>query len=255
MAVLTPAPPAPPKARRSVPAGPGPSHTRAPSRTRRMRRAVMTKITIVDGRPRFREVVGAALAAEGFGVEWPDDVESWLAQPGRMAIIDLTDPQGVALLQQLRRSGSAAPVLGLVDGQTAQEYAEALHIGATNVVSMRAHPDIIIDAVHGALAGRVILPPGVVKALTQSTAAQARPQLSESERRVLQLMAEGHSMAKIARELHISERTVYREAQRIQSLLDVSSRAEALIRAAQWGYVDPPNRQSGERFRRCLSTD
>ena len=61
----------------------------------------MTMITIVDQRPEFREIVAAALIEEGFSLQWPDDVEDWLAEPGRMVIIDLTDAHGVALLQRL----------------------------------------------------------------------------------------------------------------------------------------------------------
>lgn len=198
----------------------------------------MTRIAIVDQRPNFHTTVGAALVAEGFAVDSPDDIETWSGQPGRLLIIDLTQPENVGFLQRLREPGSAIPVLGLVDGATAQDYADALHCGATNVVDMRAQPHVIVDAVHAALVGRVILPPAIVKEFAQRASPQApKPELSAEDLRLLRMMAAGESMAKIARELHVSERTLYREAQRLHSVLGVSTRAEALIKAVRWGLL------------------
>lgn len=119
----------------------------------------MTAIAIVHQRPRFRALVTALLEAEGFTVESPDDVADWSAQPGRLAIIDVTDPEGLNVLDRVRQGGAGVPVLALVDGRTVQDYAQALQKGATNAVSMRARPNDIVDAVHAALTGRAAPPP------------------------------------------------------------------------------------------------
>lgn len=204
---------------------------------RRMNRAATTTIAIVDQRPTFRDLVAEALLAEGFAVDSPDDVVDWAAHPGRLIIVDLTGPDGVDVLVRVRRDSPHVPILALVDGQTAQDYSDALHRGATNVVSMRAHPHVVVEAVHAALTGRVVLPPEVVKELTRSTTRDPRPRLSVDDVRILQLMASGQSMAKIARQLHVSERTLYREARRLNRSLGAANRAEALVKAAQWGFL------------------
>ena len=208
---------------------------------RRMRRAATTTIAIVDERPTFRDLVAEALLAEGFAVEAPDDVVAWAGEPGRLIIIDVTGPEGTEVLARVRRDSPVVPILALVDGQTAQDYSDALHKGATNVVSVRAHPHLVVEAVHAALTGRVVLPPEVVKELTRSAAGSAlpdpRPRLSPDDVRMLQMIAAGQSMAKIARELHVSERTLYREARRLNRVLGASNRAEALVKAAQWGFL------------------
>lgn len=121
--------------------------------------AVMTAVAIVHQRPRFRALVAALLEAEGFTVEAPEDVVDWSAQPGRIAIIDVTDPDGLNVLGRVRQGSAGVPVLALVDGRTVQDYANALQQGATNAVSMRARPNDIVDAVHAALAGRAAPPP------------------------------------------------------------------------------------------------
>ena len=204
---------------------------------RRAQRAATTTIAIVDERPTFREVVAEALLAEGFAVDAPDDVVAWGAHPGRLIIIDLTGPAGTDVLVRVRHDSPLVPILALVDGQTPQDYSDALHKGATNVVSVRAHPHVVVDAVHAALTGRVTLPPDVVKELTPAPSPDPRPRLSSDDVRMLQMMASGQPMAKIARELHVSERTLYREARRLNRALGAANRAEALVKAAQWGFL------------------
>lgn len=115
----------------------------------------MTAVAIVHQRPRFRALLTALLEAEGFRVESPEDVADWSTQPGRMAVIDVTDPKGLKVLRRVRQGSAAVPVLALVGGRTVQDYADALQKGATNAVSLRARPDDLVDAVHAALRGRV----------------------------------------------------------------------------------------------------
>lgn len=119
----------------------------------------MTAVAIVHQRPKFRALVSALLEAEGFTIESPEDIADWSAHPGRLAIIDVTDPEGLNALGRVRESGGGVPVLALVDGRTVQDYAEALQKGATNAVSMRARPNDLVDAVHAALKQRAAPPP------------------------------------------------------------------------------------------------
>lgn len=119
----------------------------------------MTAVAIIHQRPRFRALVRALLEAEGFTVEAPENIADWSAQPGRLAIIDVTDPEGLNVLGRVRQGSAGVPVLALVDGRTVEDYAAALQKGATNAVSMRARPNDIVDAVHAALSGHAGPPP------------------------------------------------------------------------------------------------
>lgn len=196
----------------------------------------MTTVTIVDQRERFRDLIAAALLDEGFTIEWPENVQEWFPKDRAVAIIDLTDSSGRTLLRRLRESGSDMVVLGLVEGSEAQAYAEGLQRGASNVVSKQAHPNVIIDAVHAALTGRVVLPAKVVSELTRAAAAP-RPRLAGNDLKLLRLMAAGRPMSKIARELHVSERTLYREASRLARTMGAKTRAETIVKAAQLGLL------------------
>jgi DNA-binding NarL/FixJ family response regulator len=63
--------------------------------------------------------------------------------------------------------------------------------------------------------------------------------LSDREREVLRLLAEGQAQESIATELFISPKTVATHIQRILTKLDVHSRAEAVGVAYREGLVDP----------------
>ena len=61
------------------------------------------------------------------------------------------------------------------------------------------------------------------------------PELSEREREVLVLIAQGHTNAAIAEKLVLSSKTVRNHVSTIFSKLQVASRAEAIIRARDAG--------------------
>lgn len=73
--------------------------------------------------------------------------------------------------------------------------------------------------------------------MTPPASDAGRPRLSDHDIRVLQMMAAGESMPKIARQLQVSERTLYRRARRLTYALRADTRAEALVKAAQWGFL------------------
>lgn len=199
-----------------------------------------TTVTIVDSRPRFRELVGAALTAHGFNLEWPLSLQAWRRGERRLALIDLCDDDTPAVLDEALDATPPIVVVGLIDGDSVEAHFDGLRAGATSVVSRKAHPGAIVDAVCAAMTGRALLPAAVARELAAAVPpARPRPDLSTEQVRMLRLMARGLSMAAIARELRVSERTLYREAKRVSALLGASNRGEALVKAARWGWLAP----------------
>lgn len=81
--------------------------------------------------------------------------------------------------------------------------------------------------------------------LTPRTSDAPPPRLSDVDIRVLQMMAAGQSMAKIARHLQVSERTLYRTARRLTHALRAETRSEALVKASQWGLLSTDKLEVG----------
>jgi DNA-binding NarL/FixJ family response regulator len=75
------------------------------------------------------------------------------------------------------------------------------------------------------------------------------PQLTERERAVLELVAQGRSNAVIAARLQLSQKTIRNYVSNILAKLQVADRAQAIIRARNAGLGHPPPAVPGSRDR------
>jgi DNA-binding NarL/FixJ family response regulator len=111
----------------------------------------------------------------------------------------------------------------------------ALRAGALGYVLKGATGDEIAAAARTAAAGGAVFGPGIaarVLALTTGRRAPARDgDLTDRERDVLEMIAEGASNAQIARALGLSLKTVQNYVSRVLDKLHVADRTQAAIRA------------------------
>jgi DNA-binding NarL/FixJ family response regulator len=153
---------------------------------------------------------------------------------------------GLALLRMAKESlpGLKAIVLSM--------YEDAAHIdaafaaGADAYVLKTAHPDDLTSAVRQAFTHSIYLTgarpaaaPGPAPA-----AADDSPGLTRRELEILQLVAEGHSNAQLARMLWVTEQTVKFHLSNIYRKLDVSNRTEASRWAQLNGLLGAPVMQA-----------
>ena len=86
--------------------------------------------------------------------------------------------------------------------------------------------------------GLVVLPHLLTERVLHSTVAEDLDEpLTNREREVLELLAQGFSNKLIAQRLHISEHTVKFHVSSLYTKLGVSSRAEAVSRGARYGLI------------------
>ena len=117
---------------------------------------------------------------------------------------------------------------------------DALEVGAVGYLLKDAEPEDIIRALGDAAAGGVPLSPKAARALLPSNRPSGNPDsnaLSACEREVLSLVAVGLPNKSIARRLTISEKTVKAHLTRVFTVLGVSDRASAALRAQRHGVV------------------
>ena len=118
----------------------------------------------------------------------------------------------------------------------------AMRAGARGYVLKGADQDEMLRTIRAVARGEALFGP-VIAARLQSffadskrqAAAAAFPQLTEREREVLALIAQGVNNAAISRELTISIKTVRNHVSNIFSKLQVVDRAQAIIRAREAG--------------------
>jgi DNA-binding NarL/FixJ family response regulator len=118
----------------------------------------------------------------------------------------------------------------------------ALRAGARGYVLKGANPDEILHALHLVGRGQAIFSPSIATrlidffgALQPAAFPQAFPELTERERAILDLIAQGQSNAQIAQHLNLSSKTVANYVSNVFGKLQVADRAQAMLRAREAG--------------------
>jgi DNA-binding NarL/FixJ family response regulator len=124
---------------------------------------------------------------------------------------------------------------------------EALRVGASGFLVKDTEPDDLIAAVRAVARGDALLSPGVTRRLIAEFAARAkepRPTteldaLTEREREVMALVAEGLSNEEIADRLVVSPATAKTHVSRAMVKLNARDRAQLVVFAYESGLVRP----------------
>lgn len=106
---------------------------------------------------------------------------------------------------------------------------ESKKIGAKGFVSKNTEPKTLIDILVAVSKGATYF----------KTETELFEELTDSEKQVLKLLADGKKRKEIATTLFASERTVSNHLQHIFEKLDVTSAVEAITKAIQMGYISP----------------
>jgi DNA-binding NarL/FixJ family response regulator len=162
-----------------------------------------------------------------------------------VVLLDLRMPDldGLGVLRALPPAG-APPVVVLTTFDTDANVEEALAAGAVGFLLKDAPATQLVAALRAAAVGDAVLSPSVARRVVQRLSAQPvvpdhqlLEELTERERQVLALMANGCSNSEIAQRLHIVEGTVKTHVARILMKLGVRDRLQAVVAAHRLGLV------------------
>ena len=140
-------------------------------------------------------------------------------------------------------------VLILTTFENDEHVARALRAGASGFLGKYVSTDALLDAIRTVAAGESLLSPGATKALisqflaTPPPGTGARqpspgiPDLTNREREVMTLAADGKSNDEIATELHLSVLTVRTHVQRAMTKLGARDRAQLVVLAYKNGLA------------------
>jgi len=180
--------------------------------------------------------VTGAQAVKEVGLHRPDVV---------LLDIRMPDVDGLTVLRQLRGLRNP-PVVAMLTTFDSDEYiATALRSGAAGFILKDTAPAQLAQLVRTLAAGGVVLSPKVTRTVVDgyldsgagSPAAAQVDQLSERERAVLVLIADGLSNADIAKRIHVSVGTVKDHVSAILTKLRVGSRVQAALVAQRAGLL------------------
>ncbi len=163
-----------------------------------------------------------------------------LALQPDVAVLDCQLPglSGPEVAREVQRRGLPTRVLALSAYRYEHYIRGMLEAGAVGYLLKEEAPGAIVEAVRRAAQGGMSFSPGVAEvARAILEGAVEIPRLTEREREVLALMAEGLSNKEIGARLGFSERTAAFHVGNILQKLGAASRTEAVVRAKERGMI------------------
>jgi DNA-binding NarL/FixJ family response regulator len=147
---------------------------------------------------------------------------------------------GIALIRKARERVPGVKVIVLSAYDDSQHIDAAFAAGADAYVLKTAHADDLTSAVRQAFMHSIYLAGARPAPAPAAPAFDESPGLTRRELEILQLVAEGHSNAQLARMLWVTEQTVKFHLSNIYRKLDVSNRTEASRWAQIQGLLSNP---------------
>lgn len=208
------------------------------------------RILIADDHPVFRYGLRALLHAEpetevvGEAMSGDEVIALAASLQPDVILMDLNMP-GINGIEATRRILATNPhmnILVLTMFDDDDSVFAAMRAGARGYLLKGAEGDETVRAIRVVSSGEAIFSPSIARRLMQYFGAprptappQAFPELTEREREILTLIAQGYTNTAIADQLVLSPKTVRNHVSNIFSKLQVADRAEAIIRARDAG--------------------
>ncbi|WP_341716064.1 response regulator transcription factor [Micromonospora sp. FIMYZ51] len=218
----------------------------------------MTRVVIVDDqaliRAGFRMVLDSQpdLEVVGEAIDGADALRVLDRVEADVVVMDIRMPtmDGVEATRRLCADRPAGPprVLVLTTFDTEADAFAALRAGASGFLLKNVPPEELLAAIRVVARGDSVVAPSITRRLLDRFAGQlgAGPaedprlaQLTEREREILLLVAEGLSNTEIAGRVHVAEATVKTHVGRILAKLNLRDRVQAVVLAYETGLVTP----------------
>jgi DNA-binding NarL/FixJ family response regulator len=204
----------------------------------------MIRVLLADDHGVIRDGLGRLIAAlddvelVAVAADGAEAVQRCAELAPDVVLMDLDMPvlDGIEATRRIVAADAGAAVLVLTSFSDRPRIMGALEAGACGYLLKDVDAGAVADAIRAAARGEAPLDPRAARTMLDARSApDPLAGLSEREREVLALLAEGLPNKLIARRLQISEKTVKSHLTRIFRELDVTDRTQAALWAERHG--------------------
>ena len=193
---------------------------------------------VADDHPAVLEAVAEFLAQAGVDVvsrahDGDEALEQIEQRKPQVALVDVRMPKlgGIELTRRAQRSTPSTAVLLYTGYGDRALLTEALDAGVSGFVLKEAPMDDLLRAVQSVASGGTYVDPVLAGTLAASSIGNKLPELTQRERDVLRLLADGLANEEIGKRLYISAETVRTHVRKAMDKLDADTRTQAVARA------------------------
>lgn len=157
-----------------------------------------------------------------------------------VAVLDARMPRrsGIEVLKQLAANGSSTRVILYTGYGDDALLSEALDCGVAGMLDKDAPLDDLVRAINVVAAGGTYVDPTAAAALIEQRRRSSRQVLTQRERAVLRLLADGMTNEQMGAELSISPQTVRTHVQKAMEKLGAQTRVQAVATALRTGLIN-----------------
>ena len=157
-------------------------------------------------------------------------------------LLDMSMPglSGLDLIRRLRIDRRELQILVLSMHNEGQIVTRALRAGASGYVTKDSDPNVLLAAIRKVAQGGKFIDPALVDSVVLDISdfkMNENRQLTDREFQVLQMIAAGHTINKIAESLYLSAKTVSTHKIRLMRKLGIDNNADLIRYAIQHGLV------------------
>lgn len=208
------------------------------------------KILVVDDHALLRDGIRALLdlyddtEIAGEASDGKEAIEKVKEVHPDVVIMDIGMPvmDGLEATRRIKKRNPQVKILILTQHSNREYVLSAIKAGANGYIPKRAIASELVSAIRNVYQGESFLHPSVARVVIEEYVQQAQKDsfdnLTEREREILKLVADGYSSRQIADMLYISSRTVSGHRDRIMNKLDIHNRSELIKYAIRKGLAD-----------------
>ena len=217
----------------------------------------MIRVLIADDHPIVRDGLRKLLGLEediqvvGEACDGRQVLEQIQELDPDILLLDLRMPNldGLSALQAMQQTNKRTRVIVLTASEDKNEFVQAMKLGCSGIVLKQTAPELIVKSIRKVNQGEIWLDSHTTAAVMRQFASPAdqmsmsgggakareRSPLSQREREIVALVAQGYKNKEMAEKMFISEQTVKNHLHNIFDKLGVSDRLELALYAIHKG--------------------